>query len=191
MKSILKKSNLNSEQSISLPKKVIDSKDSIEPEKNKNSMDNNVATRNSKSSLDKNRIIPINEIKNKLINQKSKEFIFSLSKGKYALESKGGKSVNSIKQLNLIDINKNQELLSESNEFNVSIEPLNENNLKYKYIPNFKKIEQTENNQKLNEMVKIEKSGDKIYSNKLIKKKDGNSIHEVNLNYVNNFCCIW
>ena len=40
-------------------------------------------------------------------------------------------------------------------------------------------------------MVKIEKSGDKIYSNKLIKKKDGNSIHEVNLNYVNNFCCIW
>jgi hypothetical protein len=191
LKSILKKSNLNSEQSISLPKKVIDSKDSIEPEKNKNSMDNNVVTRNSKSSLDKNRIIPINEIKNKLINQKSKEFIFSLSKGKYALESKGGKSVNSIKQLNLIDINKNQELLSESNEFNVSIEPLNENNLKYKYIPNFKKIEQTENNQKLNEKVKIEKSGDKIYSNKLIKKKDGNSIHEVNLNYVNNFCCIW
>ena len=191
LKSILKKTNLNSNPSISLPKNGEDSKDSIESGKNKNSMDNNVVTRNSKSSIDKNKVIPIDDIKNKLINQKSKEFIFSLSKGKYALESKGGKSVNSIKQLNLIDINKNQELLSESNDFNVSIEPLNENNLKYKYIPNFKKIEQADNNQKLNEMVKLEKSGEKIYSNKIIKKKDGNSIHEVNLNYVNNFCCIW
>ena len=190
-KSIIKKAILDPERNITADKNIIDTKDSNNSIKDKNSMDNNIESRNPKTSLDKNRKMQIKDLKNKFINQKSKEFIFSLSKGKYVLESGGGgKSVNSIKQLNLIDINKNQELLSESNEFNVSIEPLNENNLKYKYVPNFKKIDQPQNNSNLNEMVKIEKSAEKMFSNKIIKKKDGNSIHEVNLNYVNNFCCI-
>ena len=82
-------------------------------------------------------------------------------------------------------------MLSESNDFNISLEPLKENNVKYKYITNFTKKEQHENKSNLNELVQIEKSAEKIYSGKHIKKKDGNSIHEVNLNYVNNFCCIY
>ena len=193
-KSMVKRVKFRSDNPAISPKNNTEKKNSNSnnSEKNNNSLFNNIESRNSKSVVSPK--IQNNIIQNKLKNQKSKEFIFSLSKGKYGLESRGGKSVNSIKQLNLIDMNKNQDLLSESNDFNISIEPLKENNLKYKYFTNFQKIDQSENNPNMNEMVQIEKSAEKIYSNKHIKKKekkDGNSIHEVNLNYVNNFCCIY
>ena len=187
--SIVKRVKFKSNNTVISPKNNTENKNSINTEKNNNSLFNNIESRNSKSVKSPN--IQNNIIHNKLKNQKSKEYIFSLSKGKYALESRGGKSVNSIKQLNLVDINKNQDLLSESNDFNISLEPLKENNIKYKYITNFTKKEQHENKSNLNEIVQIEKSAEKIYSGKHIKKKDGNSIHEVNLNYVNNFCCIY
>ena len=171
-------------------KNNIEEKKQFSHEKDKNTINDNIEQKKSKTSINNNISNGNINIINRNKNQKSKEFIFSLSKGKYALESREGKSVNSIKQLNLIDMNKNQELLSESNEFNVSVEPLNENDLKFKYAPSFKKVEQKDNNSKLNEIINKDKSVDKIFSNKIIKKKEGNSIHEVNLNYINNFCCI-
>ena len=102
--SIVKRVKFKSNNTVISPKNNTENKNSINTEKNNNSLFNNIESRNSKSVKSPN--IQNNIIHNKLKNQKSKEYIFSLSKGKYALESRGGKSVNSIKQLNLVDITK-------------------------------------------------------------------------------------
>ena len=174
---------------ISDKKNIIKGKNKNKLLKNKSSLTNNFEESKSKSNIEKNQ--SISELNNKFIYQKSKEFIFSLSKGKVGFESGGGKSVNNIKKLNLIDINRNQEILSESNDFNISVEPLDKNNIKNKFTQSFKIIEDNGKNSNLKGIVKKEKSVEKIFSNNIIKKKNENSIHELNLNYVNNFCFIY
>ena len=139
-------------------------------------------------NIDKN--IPNNNIINKSIYKNRNKTKNIFSKENYIRESGDFNNKKSSDFVN--SINKNKELLSDSNIFNISNEPFNKNNINYEHIPTFKKInEGTDNNSKSNKNIKKSKLEENKYSNKLIENNSGNNIHEVNLNYVNNFCCIY
>ena len=139
-------------------------------------------------NIDKN--IPNNNIINKSIYKNRNKTKNLFSKENYIRESGDFNNKKSSDFVN--SINKNKELLSDSNIFNISNEPFNKNNINNEHIPTFKKInEGTDNNSKSNKNIKKSKLEESKYSNKLIENNSGNNIHEVNLNYVNNFCCIY
>ena len=65
-------------------------------------------------------------------------------------------------------------------------------NSNYRHVLTFQEIKkEIEKNSKVKKKVKKKKSVENLYSNNIINNKSGNSFHEVNLNYVNNFCCIY
>ena len=140
---------------------------------------------------DKNNTNPINNIMNKSIYKNRKRTKNLISRGKYITKSE---DLNITKSLDFVNsISKNKDLLSDSNVFNISNEPFSKNNINYERSPpTFKKIKEgTDNNSKPNNNIKKSKIEENKYSNKLKENKNTNNIHEVNLNYVNNFCCIY
>ena len=69
---------------------------------------------------------------------------------------------------------------------------MTKNNINFENTQTFKEIKEgAENICKSNKNIKKTKIEENKSSNKIIKNKKGNDIHEINLNYVNNFCCIW
>ena len=68
---------------------------------------------------------------------------------------------------------------------------LKEDKLKRGSAQTFGKMKEIEDDSKKNLDIKNNKAVENIYSNNIIKNENGNNIHEVNLNYVNNFCCIY
>ena len=142
------------------------------------------------------RVLKIKKDKDKhkiKLNQNDK--INQLPKDKNILKSRDNKNINSKNPLNTIQMNKNQEILSESNNCNASNEQLNEGNSndnKYKQIQTLQNIKnEIEENAKEKKKVKEGKSVENLFTNNVINNKSGNSFHEVNLNYVNNFCSIY
>ena len=160
---------------------------SISSEKNKNSMYNNIEDKYSQSYLDKKDLA---NNKNKIVFNKSREIMLTLSKDKYILESLDIKSINSFNQLNSINLSKKQNNLSEFNNFNISNE-LNKDNAKYKHIHKFKNLEGIAGNYVINNNFKKDKLRGNIYSNNIINNKNENNIQGINLNYVNNICYIY
>ena len=151
-------------------------------EKNKNQLSIYTDYRYSKFRNKEN--IPSNDIKNILFkndNCSKYEIPSPLYKDKIILEHEINKSLSSMNQLNSINISKNQEIYSKSS--NISKGQLDDNNnIVYKNVQDIQRIKDEIENKK----AKKEKS----YSNQIINNKNGNSFHEVNLNYVNNFCII-
>ena len=145
----------------------------------------------SQQNIDKNTLINYKTFKPIYSNKKEKQN--SSSKEKYIRDLEGyNKKISNMCQLNTTYANKNQELLSESNNFNISNEPLTKNNINFENTQTFKEIKEgAENICKSNKNIKKTKIEENKSSNKTIKNKKGNDIHEINLNYVNNFCCIW
>jgi hypothetical protein len=148
---------------------------------------------NSKNKHNKN--LFLNDFENKLYYYNSKDRNSFLGKEKYLFESFDSKSISSINKLNLIVMNKNQEIKSESqyNDINSSFnEQCKNNKIKYKHDEYLQKLKnEEENNLKTNKSLKKEKSNNNLFNNNIINNKKENNIHEVNLNYVNNFCLIY
>ena len=156
---------------------------------NKNNMDIKNQRKENFDFQNKDKNIHINNIINKSIYQNRIKTKNIFSKGKYIIDSG---DINDNKSSDIVNsIKKNNELLSDSNIFNISNEPFNKNNINYEHVPTFKKIKEgLENNSKSNKNCKKSNTEENKYSNKLMKNKTRNNINEVNLNYVNNFCCI-
>ena len=139
-----------------------------------------------------------------IVSEKDENSIFKKIQGintksnienKDSLNNANKIQVNNL-QFNSFNISKNKEILSDSNNINASNEKLNEDILKYENIPiqTFRKIEKKDNTSKNNQEIKQEKPKANLYTNNIIKNESGNNIHdvhEVNLNYVNNFCYIY
>ena len=177
----IQKAEFNSENIRLSDKNNIFQKNSIPSEKNKNSRT---------SKFKKEKKINSNNMNKKLKKDPNKTNE-TLTKDKNKSESLDNKSINSMNQLNTKHINKEQEILSESNNCNASSEQLNQGNVKYRHVQTFQKIKkEIENNSKEKKKVKKGKSVENLYLNNVINNKSGNSFHEVNLNYVNNFCLI-
>ena len=157
---------------------------------NRNEIKNKTYDKFSQPSLDKNNIINY-KTHNPIYNNKQEKKNLS-SKKKYILDLEGyNKTINTTNQLNSNFRNKNKELLSESNNFNISNEPLTTNYINYENLRTLQNIkETTENNYKSNRNNKKKKTEENKPSNEINENKTGNNIHEVNLNYINNFCCI-
>ena len=155
-------------------------------ESSKNSIFNKIEASFSQPKNQKNFSVNFNQ------NNKD-ENIFHLTNEKYKIENTEDKIMNNLDKLKLNNLNKSQEILSDSNnindESNKSINDIfklnirdidiknNNNNAKYKFKENNKK-----NNEKINE---------NLCPNNIISNKIGNNIQEVNLNYVTNFCEIY
>ena len=143
-----------------LPKiNYIEKKPSSFFDKTKNNGDENSKNKH-------NKYLFLNDFENKLYYYNSKDRNSFLGKEKYLFESFDSKSISSINKLNLIVMNKNQEIKSESqyNDINSSYnEQCKNNKIKYKHDEYLQKL----------------------------KNEEENNIHEVNLNYVNNFCLIY
>ena len=68
---------------------------------------------------------------------------------------------------------------------------MKESNLKKEASQTFGKTKEIENNSKKDIEIKNNLTFGNAYSNSIIKNEVENNINEVNLNYVNNFCCIY
>ena len=133
------------------------------------------------------------EIQNIFKNNKLSKNNIPLPRDKYLFDPGENKSVNSSNQLNANNEKKNHKIFSECNN-NASNAQLNKNDENYRHVQTFQKIkDEIENKPKTKKKLKKGKSieNKNLYPNNIIGNKSGNSIHEVNLNYVNNFCCIW
>ena len=133
------------------------------------------------------------EIQNIFKNNKLSKNNIPLPRDKYLFDPGENKSVNSSNQLNANNEKKNHKIFSECNN-NASNAQLNKNDENYRHVQTFQKIkDEIENKPKTKKKLKKGKSieNKNLYPNSIIGNKSGNSIHEVNLNYVNNFCCIW
>ena len=160
-------------------------------DKNKNSVSDKIEEKCSKSSKDKS--FSLKEIQNIFKNNKLNKNIIPLSKDKYLFDPGENKSVNNSNQLNVNNEKKNYKIFSECNN-NASNVQLNKNDENYRHVQTFQKIKnEIENKPKTKKKLKKGKSieNKNLYPNNIIGNKSGNNIHEVNLNYVNNFCCIW
>ena len=159
---------------------------SASTEKNKNQLSIYMDYKYSKFRNKEN--IPSNDIKNILLNNDNcskYEIPSPLYKDKIILEHEMNKSLRSMNQLNSINISKNQEIYSKSSNISKGQSDDN-NNIVYKNVQDIQRIKDEIENKKSIKKAKKEKS----YSNQIINNKNGNSFHEVNLNYVNNFCII-
>jgi len=142
-----------------------------------------------------------NSISNKIIDKLSLENYISYynnikNKQKYNIKDKAieKKNLNNIKhfKFNSNKITKNLDILSESNNnINGSNIKLKESNLKKEASQTFGKTKEIENNSKKDIEIKNNLTFGNAYSNGIIKNEVENNINEVNLNYVNNFCCIY
>ena len=166
----------------------IETKNVQNTDKNKNSVSDKIEEKYSKSSKDKS--FSLKEIQNIFKKNNIIKNIIPLPKDKYLFDPGENKSVNSTNQLNPNDGNKNCKIFSECNN-NPSNAQLNKNNENYRQVLTFK--DEIEDTKKTKKKLKKGKSmeNNNLYPNNIIGNKSGNSIHEVNLNYVNNFCCIW
>ena len=126
----------------------------------------------------------LNEIKNKFEPNNPKENDFILSKEKYILDQKENESINSRNLLNSLNKENNKDNFSDYNNYCKSKGQFDKKNLKYVY-----KEKGVDKNIKMNKGLKREKSDENLYTKNMLNNK-GNNIGEVNLNYVNNFCCI-
>ena len=182
IKDKIRKSKVSSENFEISDKNITLKRHSATSEKNKNQLSIYTDYRYSKFRNKEN--IPSNDIKNILFkndNCSKYEIPSPLYKDKIILEHEINKSLSSMNQLNSINISKNQEIYSKSS--NISKGQLDDNNnIVYKNVQDIQRIKDEIENKK----AKKEKS----YSNQIINNKNGNSFHEVNLNYVNNFCII-
>ena len=183
----IQKEALNKKNIKQSGKNKISEKNYLTSEKNKNTI--SIDEKYSKSSKDKS--LSLKEIKNIFIDNNQNNNRNPLPKGKYILDPGDNKSINSTNKLNSNNVNYNHKILSECNN-NATNELLNKNESNYKHVQTFQEIKnEIENKQKGKKKVKQRKSVEKLYSNQIIGDKSGNSIHEVNLNYVNNFCSIY
>ena len=150
-------------------KKPIIEKNSLfsEANKNQNIYFNSLEDKYSKSSMEKHiSLMNNNDITNQFIHQI---------------------------HLNPFNISKSKGILLDPKNINSSNEFFNEANLKFenKSIQTFRKMEDVENNSVKDQELTKDKKVENLYSNNIIKNEAGNNIHEVNLNYVNNFCYIY
>ena len=129
----------------------------------------------------KEKIFSLSDLKNnRFLYPNKKDIIFQALKDKNILDPGESKSISSMNQLNSININKNNDISDIKNNFS------------YKNIQTFQNImNKNKNKFKGKKKLKMEKYSENVYANNIINNKNGNSIHEVNLNYVNNFCNIY
>ena len=79
---------------------------------------------------------------------------------------------------------------NDNNESNIQLKKNDNSN--YRHVQTFQEIKkEIQKNSNVKKNAKKKKSVENLYSNNIINNKSGNSFHEVNLNYVNNFCCIY
>ena len=79
---------------------------------------------------------------------------------------------------------------NDNNESNIQLKK--NDHLNYRHVQTFQEIKkEIQKNLNVKKNAKKKKSVENLYSNNIINNKSGNSFHEVNLNYVNNFCCIY
>ena len=156
--------------------------DEIKQSKKKFTMDNpSIISGGKYSNPRKEKLFSFSDLKNnRFLYPNPKDAIFPTFKDKYILDPGENKSISSMNQLNSININKNNEISDIKNNFS------------YKNIQTFQDI-LNKNKKRFKEKKKSknEKYNENVYSNNIINNKNGNSIHEVNLNYVNNFCNIY
>ena len=158
--------------------------DEIKQSKKKFTMDNpSIISRGKYTNPNKEKILSFSDLKNnRFLYPNQKNAIFPTFKDKYILDPGENKSISSMNQLNSIGVNKNNEISDIKNNFS------------YKNIQTFQDImnkNKNKNKFKEKKKTKNEKYNENVYSNNIINNKNGNSIHEVNLNYVNNFCNIY
>ena len=166
---------------------------SVFSEKNSNSI--KYQSQNKYSTIIKDKFLLLNYSKNKFIyNDNSKENIYPMIKNKYILDQSESKSMsmNSINQLNQNNNNKKRKLYSKFKNSKPKEIISNNYSFKYKKYETYEKSKSKDSKMnKINKKQIKEKLPENLYSNNIINNKNGNSIHEVNLNYVNNFCCIY
>ena len=149
---------------------------------NSNSISKKIVDKKSKLTLEKY-VSFSNNIKNQLKNNNQDEIMENNSLNNNAINQSN---------LNSNKLNKNLDILSElNNNINSSNMQLKEDKLKRGSAQTFGKMKEIEDDSKKNLDIKNNKAVENIYSNNIIKNENGNNIHEVNLNYVNNFCCIY
>ena len=149
---------------------------------NSNSISKKIVDKKSKLTLEKY-VSFSNNIKNQLKNNNQDEIMENNSLNNNAINQSN---------LNSNKLNKNLDILSElNNNINSSNMQLKEDKLKRGSAQTFGKMKEIEDDSKKNLDTKNNKAVENIYSNNIIKNENGNNIHEVNLNYVNNFCCIY
>ena len=166
---------------------------SVFSEKNSNSI--KYQSQNKYSTFIKDKFLLLNYSKNKFIyNDNSKEIIYPMIKNKYILDQSESKSMsmNSLNQLNQNNNNKMKKLYSKFKNIKPKEIISNNYSFKYKKYETYEKSKSKDSKMnKINKKQIKEKPPENLYSNNIINNKNGNSIHEVNLNYVNNFCCIY
>ena len=139
--------------------------------------------------------IQIEDIKNNFTFNSLKDLNIAIYKEISESEPGDSKSINSINHLNPINnnLNKNQEIFSESINDNLIKKELNNNILNNKLSYTLNKLNnKEENNPRTSKKIKKKNSPYNIYNNNgnIIKNNNQNNIQEVKVNYVNNFCII-
>ena len=139
--------------------------------------------------------IQTEDIKNNFTFNSLKNLNIAIYKEISESEPGDSKSINSINHLNPINnnLNKNQEIFSESINDNLIKKELNNNILNNKLSYTLNKLNYKEgNNPRTNKKIKKKNSPFNIYNNNgnIIKNNNQNNIQEVKVNYVNNFCII-
>jgi hypothetical protein len=139
--------------------------------------------------------IQTEDIKNNFTFNSLKDLNIAIYKEISESEPGDSKSINSINHLNPINnnLNKNQEIFSESINDNLIKKELNNNILNNKLSYTLNKLNnKEENNPRTSKKIKKKNSPYNIYNNNgnIIKNNNQNNIQEVKVNYVNNFCII-
>ena len=165
-------------------------KNSLNYEKNKVYKSSKIQYKFSNSS--KNKSLSSKENKNNFNNNKKKDNVSQLVNNKFLLDSGDNTSLNSINKINSIPKSKDLKIFSENDNNESNIQLKKNDNSNYRHVQTFQEIKkEIQKNSNVKKNAKKKKSVENLYSNNIINNKSGNSFHEVNLNYVNNFCCIY
>ena len=157
------------------------------------SENNSYQSQNRCSPMNKDKYLSLAYHRNKSIyNDNSKEFAFPMIKDKNILDQGESKSMSSINQLNQNSKDKSKDLYSNIKN-SQSKDIINNYTFKYKTYEKSKSKDGNTNkmSKKISKRQIKDKPPEASYTNNIINNKNGNSIHEVNLNYVNNYCYIF
>ena len=187
---VFKKNKYNSDiQECNIRNTIVENP-SISLDKNRKIISNNIGDGYSNSNIKND--ASFGDIKNKYIFENQKETFSPKFKDKILLEQTENKSINSKNKLNSIIVNKKAEIFSDNNNNDISKEQLNNGDNNYKPVQTFQELKnKEENNNKIIKQEDKPPDTNNVYTNNILNNKNGNNIHEVNLNYVNNFCLIY
>ena len=187
---VFKKNKYNSDiQECNIRNTIVENP-SFSSDKNGKIISNNIGIGYSNSNIKND--ASFGDIKNKYNFENQKETFSPKFKDKILLEQTENKSINSKNKLNSIIVNKKAEIFSDNNNNDISKEQLNNGDNNYKPVQTFQEMKnKEENNNKIIKQEDKPPDTNNVYTNNILNNKNGNNIHEVNLNYVNNFCLIY